>query len=38
MIYIMPLEKIKTQGSVGKKKKKKRINNIAFEIPEFEVL
>ena len=33
----MPLEKIKTQGSVGKKKKKK-INNIAFEIPEFEVL
>ena len=33
----MPLEKIKTQGSVGKKKKKK-INNISFEIPEFEVL
>ena len=37
----MPLEKIKTQGSDGKKKKKKKkkkINNIAFEIPEFEVL
>lgn len=32
----MSLEKIKTQGSVGKKKKK--INNIAFEIPNFEVL
>lgn len=33
----MSLEKIKTQGSVGKKKKKK-INNIEFEIPNFEVL